>query len=327
MHFDYCIIDEACQILEPAILGPILKSDKFVLCGDPNQLSPLIKSNRTEVRHNNEVSNNNNIDYNYSLFDRLLINFPEYSTKLIKQFRMNKDIMLLSNKCIYNGEMICGSSTLKNKQISVSTDDINTLYKNSKYFKNNSWLLSAFQPNKSVLFYDYDIYYKSIQEKSIEDEQNSNNIVLNHSVFRLDVDKLRINIIEVEIIKLIIFNLKILYNDLNNVAVITPFKNQEEYLLKELNTLFSFNNVYTIDKAQGLEKDIIIVSFVLLEPNTHLLRNSQRINVAFTRPRYKLIIVGLFNTLIKIDNLTNYLKIIEEYNWCEKICDIIKYNN
>ena len=37
--FDFCIIDEACQIFEPLLLGPLLFVDKFVLVGDPYQVS------------------------------------------------------------------------------------------------------------------------------------------------------------------------------------------------------------------------------------------------------------------------------------------------
>ena len=36
--FDICFIDEASQCLEPTCLGPILKSEKFVLIGDHCQL-------------------------------------------------------------------------------------------------------------------------------------------------------------------------------------------------------------------------------------------------------------------------------------------------
>lgn len=42
--FDVCIIDEAAQISVPAVLGPIMRANQFVLVGDPQQLRPLIQS-------------------------------------------------------------------------------------------------------------------------------------------------------------------------------------------------------------------------------------------------------------------------------------------
>lgn len=42
INFDYCIVDEACQILEPFILGPLMLSEKFILVGDPFQVKIII---------------------------------------------------------------------------------------------------------------------------------------------------------------------------------------------------------------------------------------------------------------------------------------------
>jgi DNA replication ATP-dependent helicase Dna2 len=43
-HFDVVIVDEAGQISQPAIIGPLLSADSFVLVGDHMQLPPLVKS-------------------------------------------------------------------------------------------------------------------------------------------------------------------------------------------------------------------------------------------------------------------------------------------
>lgn len=43
-RFDFCIIDEASQILQPASLGPLFHADRFVLVGDPKQLPPVVQS-------------------------------------------------------------------------------------------------------------------------------------------------------------------------------------------------------------------------------------------------------------------------------------------
>lgn len=41
MKFDVCIIDEACQIAMPSLLGPLLLAHSFILVGDPMQLPPI----------------------------------------------------------------------------------------------------------------------------------------------------------------------------------------------------------------------------------------------------------------------------------------------
>ena len=47
-NFDVAIVDEAGQISQPAILGPLMTSDSFVLVGDHLQLPPLVNSDAAE---------------------------------------------------------------------------------------------------------------------------------------------------------------------------------------------------------------------------------------------------------------------------------------
>lgn len=58
----------------------------------------------------------------------------------------------------------------------------------------------------------------------------------------------------------------------------------------------------TIDKYQGRDKEVIIVSFVRSNNKGkvgRLLEDKRRINVAITRSKRKLILVGSFSTLQK----------------------------
>ena len=43
--FDFCIIDESTQVLQPTILRPLFSASKFVLVGDPEQLPPIARNN------------------------------------------------------------------------------------------------------------------------------------------------------------------------------------------------------------------------------------------------------------------------------------------
>ena len=43
-HFDLCIVDEAAQALQLAVIGPLTTAKRFVLVGDPLQLPPVVQS-------------------------------------------------------------------------------------------------------------------------------------------------------------------------------------------------------------------------------------------------------------------------------------------
>jgi DNA replication ATP-dependent helicase Dna2 len=115
--FDYCIVDEASQITLPTCLGPLRFADKFVLVGDHFQLPPLVSlwvlmlfhtaltSIFVQVR--NREARRGGLDV--SLFRRLSDAHPHAVVDLAYQYRMNEDIMLLSNKLIYGDRLRCGS--------------------------------------------------------------------------------------------------------------------------------------------------------------------------------------------------------------------------
>jgi hypothetical protein len=84
------------------------------------------------------------------------------------------------------------------------------------------------------------------------------------------------------------------------VGVITFYKAQEELLSQQLNLLYPGINVRTVDGFQGGESDIIIISFVRANPRGKIgfLNDFRRLNVALTRARFSLLMVGCQQTLI-----------------------------
>lgn len=111
-HFDYCIVDEASQITLPACLGPLRFADRFVLVGDHNQLPPLVR-NYTARRSGLETS----------LFKRLCEARPEAVVYLSYQYRMNKDIMALPNRLVYNGLMKGGSEDVLGRTLDLEASE------------------------------------------------------------------------------------------------------------------------------------------------------------------------------------------------------------
>lgn len=286
MKFDICIIDEACQILEPYTVQALLKAEKFILCGDPYQLSPILKSSTEKI---------------IGLFERLENAHPYSCVTLKVQYRMNYEIMKLSNECVYQNEMKCDlsneSRVLEYKEGKENKEIQYDLYE-KEYIKNNKWILDAVDSNKPVIFLDYNRY---LIEESIGIKEKVSNFV------------------EINIVSLVIKALIDLKYDLNQVTVITPYRSQETRMRSKLNEQYGFDDVITIDKSQGIEKDIIIISFVKVDALSRILSDIQRINVAFTRAKRKLIIVGLFDILNQVSFLNEYMKIIQRNGWVREV--------
>ncbi|BFG01759.1 DNA replication ATP-dependent helicase/nuclease DNA2 [Drosophila madeirensis] len=97
--FDFCIVDEATQVLEPTILRPLFHCNRFVLVGDPEQLPPIVKSREARNR-----------GADVSLFDRL--DSPENTAVLSVQYRMNSTINRLANLLTYEDELQCANHSV-----------------------------------------------------------------------------------------------------------------------------------------------------------------------------------------------------------------------
>jgi DNA replication ATP-dependent helicase Dna2 len=130
------------------------------------------------------------------------------------------------------------------------------------------------------------------------------------------------NLIEGMLCKRLLDTFASLDYDLNDIAIITPYREQEKYLRDSMD---GFNNIYTIDKAQGMEKNVIIFSLAkTLADDTLLLKAKPRINVAFTRSKVKLILIGLYDIIVQIDVIKNFLaKIKLEGRFVELAEDIV----
>ena len=134
--FDYCIVDEASQISIPACIGPLRYADKFVLVGDPYQLPPLVKSKQAIKER-----------LGISLFKLLSESHPQSVVSLSFQYRMNKDIMALSNTLIYNNRLKCGTfdlsvSTLALESVTEYLHSLHSLHssQNIQNIQNHCWI-------------------------------------------------------------------------------------------------------------------------------------------------------------------------------------------
>lgn len=94
-------------------------------------------------------------------------------------------------------------------------------------------------------------------------------------------------------------------SELKNVGVITPFRPQLRILEESLGHLTAKGlEVKVLDGYQGGEKDYIIISFVRSNPDQHIgyLSNTNRTNVALTRAKKGMVIVGNIDTMMSTMN-------------------------
>jgi DNA replication ATP-dependent helicase Dna2 len=107
-----------------------------------------------------------------------------------------------------------------------------------------------------------------------------------------------------------------------DIAVITPYRQQ----IKLLSSLFSAElprvELLTADKAQGRDKDVVLVSLVRSNSGENvgdLLRDWRRINVSFTRARRKLVIFGSRRTLAADRLLSDFFALVDEKGWARAL--------
>ena len=94
--FDCVIIDESGQAMLPAALIPMRKSNRYILAGDPHQLPPVIKSDKTRKMGLDESA--------LARFMRSK-SCAERITLLTEQYRMHPDIMAPSSEWFYEGRL------------------------------------------------------------------------------------------------------------------------------------------------------------------------------------------------------------------------------
>lgn len=300
-RFDFCIVDEATQTTQPVVLGALRCADTFVLVGDHYQLPPLVASAPAR-REGMDVS----------LFRRLSEAHPSAVQQLSFQYRMNADIMRVANRLVYGGKLKCGSSY-------VASNHLRLAVKSSSLSQEQLWPLAVLSNDQGVVFLDTD---------ALDDATESVGADANGSV-GAGVERRRMaNAVEAELIVGLVQLLVCGGVAPDQVAVISPFRAQVALIASRLGSgrddgrgvsRTSRVEVSTIDKYQGKDKDVVLVSFVRSNKENHigeLLTDWRRINVALTRARQKLVLVGSLRTLSSGSPLFSVLaRTIAECRW------------
>ena len=268
--FGTLFIDEAAQALEAACWIPVRRVSRVILAGDHCQLPPTIKSFAAMKA-----------GLGKTLMERIVENKPETVTLLKMQYRMNEEIMRFSSDWFYGNQV---ESAPEVKYRSILDLDIPMTWIDTSQFD---------VPD--------DQERQDSSGKSIFREE-----FVGESFGRINKAEAELTLLALETYFKKIGKERILDERLD-VGVISPYRAQVQYLrrlfkkrefFKPYRSLISVN---TVDGFQGQERDIILISLVRAndEGQIGFLRDLRRMNVAITRARMKLIILGDASTMTR----------------------------
>ncbi|XP_062564050.1 putative helicase mov-10-B.1 [Armigeres subalbatus] len=280
-HFKYVFIDECGSASEPsallAIAGMVSSRGKLnasiVLAGDPYQLGPVIRSNLAAK-----------MGLGVSMQERLM-NLPVYQKdpltnqynnqliiKLVKNYRSHEALIRFSNKQFYDNELCCLASA-----------EAVTLAENWR------WL-----PNKTFPIILHTVFGSN--ERSSKSKSFMNQTEIDTVEFYLDF-----------ILKAGINERKISQED---IGIISPYQLQVQRLKQMcLTKQWPTIEIGSVEQFQGREKLVIILSTARSHtPDVGFLNNVKRLNVALTRAKALLIVIGNSNTLQTDPNWYEFIK-------------------
>ncbi|GAB4109852.1 MAG: AAA domain-containing protein [Thermoflexibacter sp.] len=284
--FNIAIIDEASQILEPQIIGILPKVEKFILIGDQKQL-PAIAQQPPEL---SKVKNKALVDIGLtnrrnSYFERLfnLCQKNEWTwayDMLTHQGRMHAEIMAFANEFFYEGKLKLIPADWQTEKLSF----------NAGAYEKDS--LIGLLAGKRLLFFPTPVSHTDIDEKVNEFEA--------------------LKVVEIiQAIKNLYAQNEKDFVPEKTLGVITPYRNQIAKIRYELEKAgvadYERITVDTVERYQGSQRDIIIISFCI--NNALQMRNlvsladddktDRKLNVAITRARQQMIFLGNENLLSK----------------------------
>ncbi|NQX62214.1 serine/threonine-protein kinase [Paenibacillus qinlingensis] len=254
MAFDYVIVDEAAKASVPEILIPLLRGSRLILVGDHNQLPPIIKDEVIKNCYNKDKKN-----YENGLFAHLFEQFPSSNrVQLSMQYRMHRTIGKMISEVFYDSRIDTGIEDSK-------------------------------RSHQVIPFIDKQIVWVSTSDYPLEKKKDSEG-----------VGRSFVNILEIREIKNLLIKLDQEASKDFEVAVITGYSAQKFAIAEAIKVLrfkhLSLNNieVNTVDAYQGRDKDIVIYSTVRsnIKDEIGFQRSEKRVNVALSRARRLLILVG-----------------------------------
>lgn len=275
--FRTCVIDEAAQALEPACWIPIIKCSRVVLAGDPFQLPPTVKSQEAARG-----------GLSHTLIERCLELLPDRVGLLTVQYRMHRAIMDFSNQYFYGGALEAHESVsgrmLPGAGVVIFIDTAGCGFEEQVNETEGSptRALSRFNPEEALLIREHLLQLllqmSGGQDFNIANEGNSPRETPIPGIGILSPYREQVNCLEQ------IFREDPIFGPMMNTRSQKPSNQKPD-------TSITIN---TIDGFQGQERDVIYISLVRSNAKHEIgfLQDYRRMNVAMTRARMLLVVVG-----------------------------------
>lgn len=269
---------------------PVLVIDEAAQALEPSCWIPIEKADKVILAGDHcqlpptiKSSKAENAGLGQTLFARLMAAFPEAATMLDTQYRMNESIMNFSSRQFYENKLIAAPKVAQ-------------------------WTLAGEVGLTTEPFTFIDTAGCGFSEKqnpeslSLKNEEEANLLL--------------------RVLHLIVQGIEKSQEKSFSIGIISPYKEQVYTLknaLKNYQALWPWSkqiSVDTVDGFQGQERDMICISLVRSNANGAIgfLNDTRRMNVAMTRARKKLLIVGDSATIANSPFYNQLLDYIDEVN-------------
>ncbi|MCB0540494.1 MAG: serine/threonine protein kinase, partial [Bacteroidetes bacterium] len=277
--FDYVIMDESGKATTAEALIPLVLGNKAVLVGDHRQLRPMLTSNRDVEKWLREKYKSETDEYDSwddyfnrpSLFEQIITRIDDdFKSQLDECRRSSKEQVLLTSKCFYE---------------QYGDEPIQPVIRPQEKEHNLDLKVDS-----SIIFLNTGNSYKSEVDGNGSTKNRESANLITEILLKLDSFD-NIKNFNIGVITGYTAQLKEIKNNIRRQLCNKKLKNVDIH-----NRLA----VSVVDKFQGLEKDIIIFDLARSRQNTlGFLANANRINVALSRQKRLLIIIGNYDWLIQ----------------------------
>lgn len=290
MKFGTLFIDEAAQALEAACWIPMKRASRVILAGDHCQLPPTVKS-IAALR----------AGLGKTLMERIAENKPEVVTLLKIQYRMNDEIMRFSSDWFYGGKV---ESAPQIKYRSVLDYDHPITWIDTSNEENQITIEGEDAPEDSASTSSSESTSSPVSAANQNSDLNFKEQFVGESFGRINKAEAELTLLTLAEYFTKIGKQRVLSESID-VGIISPYRAQVQYLKKLIKKYEFFKpyrrliSVNTVDGFQGQERDVILISLVRSndEGQIGFLKDLRRMNVAMTRARMKLIILGNKDTM------------------------------
>lgn len=297
--FPVVIMDEATQSSEATTLIPLLMPDveKFVFVGDQKQLSSF-----------SQVPN-----LLLSLFERVLLNGTYKTAHMLDtQYRMHPLISDFPRRRFYNSLLQDGITAEQRQWASPIANPV--YFWDTQRQHNEGRVLTGFREDRGFT-------YSNNGEVSLVVE------VLTKLIFEKGVPKSDIGIITPYRGQRDLISSTLVKNELINPEhndILVEVDRDDIYNDSKPVTIHTVSDIMiaSIDAFQGREKNFLVMSCVRSNPENKIgfLKDERRLNVALTRAKYSLVLIGDVECLRKGDSLwKEYLDDLEQKGCIFKI--------